>query len=444
MVVADQLRSDVLGAYGSPICRTPELDRLAAGAVRFETCITPTALCSPARASLLTGRFPHGHGILNNTHEPDALRTELPADVPTYPALLRAAGYRLGHVGKWHAGGSGPASVGYHDVVVHADVLAGIGQATIDASDRMLVEPVYLRYPHGRLLAAGIDPRPVEQTATHRDIDTAISFLERYASLGAPFFLRVDLEGPHHPYAPPAPYAALYPASAIPPWPNFAEDVAGKPAAQLRALEHRGVTGWSWEDWQPLVARYFAFVTFIDAEIGRLLAAVDRLGLADELVVIHTADHGDMTGSHGGQFNKGPMMYDEIYRIPLLVRAPATGPPGVCRTPVGSLALMPTILELAGVAPPPACMRRVSPPCSPTRTGNRHTARPTPSSTGTSGGCTPSGWSGPRTRSSSTAPTASMSCTTWRPTPPSSSTGTTTRRWPRSGRTSSGSSSTGW
>lgn len=77
--------------------------------VRFETCIAPTGICSPARASLLTGRYPHGHGMLNNTHESDALRTELPADIPTLPMLPRARGYRLGHVGKWHVGPDGVA-----------------------------------------------------------------------------------------------------------------------------------------------------------------------------------------------------------------------------------------------------------------------------------------------------------------------------------------------
>jgi arylsulfatase A-like enzyme len=98
------------------------------------------------------------------------------------------------------------------------------------------------------------------------------------------------------------------------------------------------------------VARYFGFVSFIDAEIGRVLDAVDELGLRDTTVIIHTADHGDMTGSHGGQFNKGPLMYDEVCRVPLIVRDPRSSARGVHRGPVGSLALMPTILELAGVA----------------------------------------------------------------------------------------------
>lgn len=352
MLVTDQERSDVLGCYGSKMVRTPNLDRLATQGVRFETCLAPTAICSPARASLLTGLYPHGHGILNNIHEPDALRTDLPAETITFPELLKRAGYRLGYVGKWHVGRSGPESRGFEDLVsVPEDKPGSVGEDVIGAHPAVR-DPVYARYPRGRLLVAGIDDGPISETETRRDSDGAIALLERYATLDKPFFLSVDFEGPHHPYTPPAAFAALYDPASIPPWPNFTEDTATKPAAQRRLIEQRGVSGWSWSDWQPVVARYFGFVTFIDSEIGRVLDALARLGLESDTVVIHLADHGDMTGSHGGQFNKGPILYDEVCRIPLIVRDPRSKRRGVHRGPVGSLALMPTILELAGVPVP--------------------------------------------------------------------------------------------
>jgi arylsulfatase A-like enzyme len=352
MIVSDQERADALGCYGNSICRTPNLDGLADQGVRFETCIAPSPICSPCRASLLTGLYPHGHGILNNTHEPDAIRRELPPEIPTFSELLRDAGYRLGYVGKWHIGQSGPESRGFHDVVTSDDIVASIGEESIVEGEPSLREPVFARYPRGRLLIAGIDPRPVAETGTHHDVDAAINLLERYARLDVPFLLRVDFEGPHHPYMPPQRYADMYDPASIPPWPNFDEDLTGKPAAQRRLLEQRGVAGWGWSEWQPVVARYFGFVSFIDAEVGRVLEAIDRLHLAEDTVVIHTADHGDMTGSHGGQFNKGPLMYDEVGRVPLIVRNPRTPVSGACRAPVGSLALMPTILDLAGLTPP--------------------------------------------------------------------------------------------
>jgi arylsulfatase A-like enzyme len=277
---------------------------------------------------------------------------ELAPGTVTYPELLRGAGYRLGYVGKWHAGAGGPQARGFQDVVMAADVLAGANDEAIVETEPDLSEPIYASYPHGRLLIAGIDPRPVESTETRRDSDAAIDLLRQYADLGQPFCIRLDFEGPHHPYMPLERYAALYEPSAIAPWPNFAEDATTKPAAQARLVEQRGVVGWTWAVWQPVVARYFGFVSFIDAEIGRVLDALDDLGLRDTTVVIHTADHGDMTGSHGGQFNKGPLMYDEVTRVPLIVRDPRSSARGVHRTPVGSLALMPTILDLAGVPAP--------------------------------------------------------------------------------------------
>jgi len=352
MIVSDQERADVLGCYGGP-CLTPAIDGLAADGVRFEICLAPTPICSPTRASFLTRLYPHGHAILNNVHEPDALRVELAPGTVTYPELLRDAGYRPGYVGKWHDGARGPQAVGFHDVVMASDVVAGANDEAIVETEPELSEPVYARYPHGRLLIAGIDPRPPEETESRRDSDAAIGLLQEYAELDQPFCIRLDFEGPHHPYMPPGQYAALYEPEKIAPWPNFADEATTKPAAQLRLIEQRGVVGWTWADWQPVVARYFGFVSFIDAEIGRVLDALDDLGLRDTTVVIHTADHGDMTGSHGGQFNKGPLMYDEICRVPLIVRDPRSTGRGVCRHLVGSPALMPTILELAGVPVPP-------------------------------------------------------------------------------------------
>src|SRR5512143_707416 len=151
MIVSDQERADVLGCYGGP-CATPTIDRLAADGVRFDVCLAPTAICSPTRASFLTGLYPHGHGILNNTHEPDALRVELAPGVVTWPALLRSAGYRLGYVGKWHVGRGRPEDFGFHDVVAAKDVVAGANDEAIVETEPDLLDPVYARYPHGRLL----------------------------------------------------------------------------------------------------------------------------------------------------------------------------------------------------------------------------------------------------------------------------------------------------
>lgn len=348
MIVTDQERYDIVGANGSAICQTPNLDGLADAGVRFEHVFVPSALCSPSRASMLTALYPHSHGILNNTHGDDALRTELPAGLWTFPEALATAGYRTGFVGKWHVGrATGPGERGFADVV---SVPYSVAQAE---DDRALVEPIEVAFRGDRMTIAGIDPRPMEATETWRDTTAAISLLERYAQLDEPFFLRLDYEGPHHPYMPPEPYASMYDPASISPWPNFTEVGATKPAAQRRLLAQRGVEGLKWADWQPIIARYLGFMTFIDAQIGRLLERLRALGLEDTTIVVHTSDHGDMTGSHGGQFNKGPLMYDELYRVPLIIRdgRPA-GRRGTASSLVSTLDLGPTILDLAGVPVP--------------------------------------------------------------------------------------------
>ena len=116
-IMVDQMRCDVLGVNGSPICRTPTLDRLAQDGINYAEAYTPAGICSPARASMVTGRYPHNNGIYNNCSQGETLQEELPAEEITYSELLNEADYRLGHVGKWHIGReNGPKTRGFHDV----------------------------------------------------------------------------------------------------------------------------------------------------------------------------------------------------------------------------------------------------------------------------------------------------------------------------------------
>ena len=348
MIVTDQERFDILGCNGSQICETPRLDELAAGGVRFDHAFTPTALCSPARGSLMTGLFPHTHGVLNNTHDGPAIATELDPALPTWARLLNEHGYRLGYVGKWHLGREmGPGRHHFHDD------LAAAYDVAIAESDRPLVQVREAVVGNARMQIGGIDPRPIDEADTHLETNRALGLLERYAGSDEPFLLRVDYEGPHHPYMPPEPFASMYEPRSIPPWKNFVDDDPNKPEAHHRLIRQRGVHGMTWDDWQPIVSLYFGFMSFIDAEIGRLLDALVTHGLDENTIVIHTTDHGDMTGSHGGHFNKGPIMYDELYRVPLIIRDPVNGGRDeLCSAMVSTVDVMPTIVDLVGIEPP--------------------------------------------------------------------------------------------
>lgn len=358
LILSDQERYDVSAPDGPPV-ETPNIDRLAAEGMRFERAYTPISICSSARGSLLSGLYPHTHGMINNCHEEDAIRRNFPEDIPTFGEYLDDAGYAPTYAGKWHVGRDQvPADFGFtyygggdgsHDSK-DDDFREYQRSLGVDPDSIQLEEALYTSNPDPTLIAAKT-PIPVEATRTYYLAERTIEALEDHAAGENPFFHRVDFVGPHHPYVVPEPYASMYDPDAIDPWDTFAETFEGKPRVHEKYLAYRGVEHLSWEEWAPAVAKYFGFVTMIDEQIGRILDAVDRLDL-DDTAVFHTADHGDFTGSHR-QFNKGPLMYEETYHIPLIVRWPQVIEAGTSSDAfVRLLDLMPTFLEMTGITPP--------------------------------------------------------------------------------------------
>ena len=352
LLFTDQQRFDSLGANGNRICRTPTADGLAAAGMNFSHAFTVCALCSPARASLLTGLYPHHHGVVDNTNMPGIKECELPAHHRTFPELLKNNGYRTGYVGKWHVGRTKtPNDWGFTDYVPgiggHGWCPPG-GRFEDESSIRLAYAPE--RPMHARVAL------PLEQHPEFRQANEAVELLEQYASLDRPFFLRLDAFGPHYPHYLPEPYASMYPPSEIPPWPNFNDPLDGVPWG-TEWLRNRwtvpgGIPGAPWEVYAALVARYYGHVTCVDHQMGRVLATLDRLGLADRTMVVFAADHGDLTGSHG-LIQKGACAYDELYRIPLVVRWPGVVKRGQVSDAFVSLAdLMPTFLEAGDVSLP--------------------------------------------------------------------------------------------
>jgi len=357
LVLTDQERYDCTAPEGPPV-ETPECDRLSEAGTRFSSAYTPTSICSSARASLLTGRYPHDHGILNNTHEADAIQPNLPTELPTVGELLAEAGYRNTYLGKWHVGrDQTPADFGFsylggsdrhHDDIdtAYEEYRAEFDEVAAETDPE---DPVYT--DHGDLVA-GTDPVPVEATRPYFLAEQTIAELRRAADADGPFFHRVDFLGPHHPYVLPGPYASLYDPEEVDLPASYAETFDGKPRVQENYVEYRGVGGFDRETWREVRAAYWGFVTLIDRQIGRILDAVDNLGLTDETVVVHAADHGDFVGGHR-QFNKGPLMYEDTYHVPLQVRWPGVVEAGsVTDAPVRLHDLMPTLLDVCGVAVP--------------------------------------------------------------------------------------------
>ncbi|TDE11179.1 sulfatase-like hydrolase/transferase [Jiangella asiatica] len=365
-LMTDQHRVDTLGCYGSRHVATPAIDSLAAGGTRFDRCYTPTAICTPARASLLTGSAPFRHRLLANYERNVGYLEDLPDDQFTFTGPLNDNDYALGLLGKWHVGThrtaadfgfEGPHLPGWHNPVDHPDYAAylaeqGLPPYAIGES----IRAVTANGERGNLLAARL-AQPPEATFEHYLATRTIETLERYAkrrdTTGAPFFLATHFFGPHLPYLLPGEYFDRYDPDLVELPVSVAESFAGKPPVQRNYSAHWGFDTMPTEQTRRLIAAYWGYVTLIDVQIGRILTALDELGLADETAVVFTADHGEFTGAHR-LHDKGPAMYEDIYRIPGIIRVPGA-PAGQVRDEFVSLTdWTATILELAGADPAPA------------------------------------------------------------------------------------------
>ena len=361
-LMTDQHRVDTLGAYGNRAAATPVLDELARTGTRFDRWYTPTAICTPARASLLTGQAPFRHKLLANHERNVGYMEDLPPETFTFPDALREHGYNTGLIGKWHVGHErraadfgfdGPDLPGWHNPVEHEDYLAFLKQGGLppyEISDR--IRGTLPNGGPGNLLAARLH-QPTEATFEYYLATRAIEQLERYAHDGRPFFLQLNFFGPHLPYIVPDEYFDMFDATQIEMPKSIAETFLGKPPVQRNYSQHWTFDTMSIEVSRKLIAIYWGYVALIDAQIGRVMAAMDSLGLTDETAVFFTCDHGEFTGAHR-LHDKGPAMYEDIYRTPGLLRVPGR-PGGVVREEfVSLLDCTATILELAGIDPAPA------------------------------------------------------------------------------------------
>jgi arylsulfatase A-like enzyme len=343
VIVTDQQRVDSVGAYGSTVCRTPNMDKVAKAGMRFDKAFTPTGLCSPVRCSLLSGVYPHEHRVLTNVGL-HPVRAQLePAD-DRMSAALKSAGYRMGYVGKWHVSKIDPPGFGYEDYVSLGDYMTwrqDQGLAVPDAFNDYLTQ------------RAVRDEAPADKSRPAFLADNAIRLIDKHHAGDDPFFLRLDFHGPHFPNVVPEPYFSMYDPADIPQWPNNADTLQGKPSVQSIKQKHWRTENLPWADWAKLISAYYGEITMIDDQVGRVLDHLTALGLDDDTLVIWTSDHGDTIGAHG-ICNKDYTMYEEIYRVPMLMRWPGVIPQGsTCDAFVHHfLDICGTVMEIAGAERP--------------------------------------------------------------------------------------------
>jgi arylsulfatase A-like enzyme len=359
LIVTDQHRFDALRCNGNAAIRTPNLDALAASGTNFRNNYTVCTLCTPARASLLTGSYPHDHGLLTNSDMLSTVRSEMFDWCRGFGESLAEAGWNTGYVGKWHVG---------HERLPRD---FGFGGMNIPGYGRLRNEPEYLRYLAERGLAvpemtSGVGPignagtlsGPMEASEPYFLAEYTRGLLTNYSEArrrdGTPFLVWLNFWGPHAPYVCPEPYASMYDPRSIEPWQSFEYDQSSKPVCQRRMvpMEPGAPQRIPWADWAEMIAKYWGRTTLIDEQIGRVVSILDELGESENTVVMFTADHGDTLGVHNGLADKGPFAYEDTYHTPLIVHDPTeVDRPAAVDRLTSILDIAPTILDYAGIEP---------------------------------------------------------------------------------------------
>ena len=346
LIVADDLNT-MLGCYGDPLAKTPHLDRLAARGVRFDRAYCAFPLCGPSRNSFLTGLHPNATGILANAQ---VFRQTIPQH-PSLPELFRRHGGTAIRVGKlYHY--NVPASIGTAGHDDPASWEAAFNPAGVDHLDE---EPhIFSLKPgqFGATLSWYASPRPDEEHTDGLVAARATRVLEESAAdRSRPFFLAVGFYRPHTPFvAPRSPYFEMHPEAEMPVVAGVAEDQGDIPAAALQSgQKEQDAMG---EDLRRQARQaYAASISFMDAQVGLVIAALDRLGLADDTIVVFTSDHGYHMGEHGLWQKRS--LFEESCRVPLLVVSPGISKAGgVAAAPVSLVDLYPTIAAACGLAAP--------------------------------------------------------------------------------------------
>ncbi|MCX6638216.1 MAG: sulfatase-like hydrolase/transferase [Acidobacteria bacterium] len=320
---------------GRSPCRTPNLDRLAREGLLFERSYTPSAVCCPSRAMTLSGAYHWHNGVYNQIHSSPSVKRDLDPDVVLYSQRLREAGYRLGYVGKWHASWvRTPADFGYHELarVAGCDPRAlrklDLNPDRVERPKDALKTTVtkQMRWPGSQPFDMwGYREGPEEATEEHYIADCAIAMMKRFATGGQPWELEVQWVEPHDPYLPLKKYLDRYDPRSIPVPRSFQETFRNKPGLHKRESESWGPV--TEDDVRASRACYYAYTEQLDAQIGRVLEALDETGQAGNTLVVATTDHGDMVGAHR-MWIKGWIPYEECYRIPMVVRWPGRIQPG--------------------------------------------------------------------------------------------------------------------
>lgn len=335
LMLPDQMRACAMGCMGNPDVKTPNIDRMAHEGMLFRHTYANTPVCCPARAILMTGTYPHVNGMVAND-------LRLRESNVTIAEILRDAGYRTGFVGKWHLDG-GPRLPGF---VPPGPRRQGFEYWAAYECSHTHFTPYYFRDTPDVIMVQKFEP---EASA-----DFAVEFLKEQPK-DKPFFLTLQLGPPHDPYGAPDKYMKMYDPEKLTMrknWEPNSETTKHLPTIPPK-YRYPGLPASPFvpSGGREEVAAYYAAISAIDEQVGRILQTLKDTGLDENTIILFTSDHGDMLGSHGLRRKRKP--YEESANVPGIIRWPGKVPAGKVVDTLFSHVDMPvTLLSLAGMKAP--------------------------------------------------------------------------------------------
>mgnify|MGYP001584795316 CR=1 FL=1 len=345
-IITDDLNCN-LGPYDHPVVETPQLDKLASEGVTFMNAYANFPQCGQSRASFMTGLYPIQTGV---TYHQQRFREYLP-DVVTIPQHFMAHGYTAARVGKiYHYDNPGDIGTDGHDDLASWDTR--VNPIGIDKE----IEPDIITLQAGKYggtMSWLAGPGEDEDHTDGMVATESIKLLKQYAESEQPFFLGVGFYKPHTPYVAPAKYWELYDRDSIvvPEVPEGYLDTL-PPHARNSLIRVKNQVNLPHEVAQEAIQAYYATITFMDAQIGRVLDALKETGLAENTIVVFTSDHGYHMGEHG--YYQKRTLFEHSAQVPLIIRAPGVTPAGKRSSSIVEMIdFYQTLTDLAGVPEPP-------------------------------------------------------------------------------------------
>jgi arylsulfatase A-like enzyme len=349
LFLPDQQRADTLACYGGVKVHASNLNKLASESVIFERAYVTHPVCTPSRSSLMTGTWPHINGCTRNS-------VPLDRRFRVFPELMEDRDYRTAYIGKWHLGEEGPAGRGFDEWVSTDD--------HGDYTKFLVSKGITPDKQNGRFSEVAISNLPVDLSRPNFLEKHACEFIEKHQR--DPFILVVAFVEPHSPYN--GPLNDEHPLDQV-----DLDRTATLPESENIPLRYRLMREWQQteaildrerlpfqlffgitpEEYRSIKQRYLGLVTLVDQSIGAILACLERFGLAENTIIVHTSDHGDSLGGHH-LFGK-ETMFEEAARVPFLIRLPDQTQSKTIQQAVSHIDFVPTLLDLLGQPNHPQC-----------------------------------------------------------------------------------------